>query len=1063
MEKLKKCAEVTRRLVKGRVTAAADFHKRGGDPSPTWREGGGSGGVNALVGPANAFQRAVDPGSAASAEASNLRVRLTEEKEASMAYEVAHRASVATMRFRRPTMTLAATHSSQIELLQAPKSAPIPPIPGLPPDAPSAPSIISNPVLALKTFEEAELEMHSADNESEKLLTKFRRTVPKKSMLRFEIDEMSVPPYPPPPGPPVSTINLTTSKLSGRASAADIDMIKQKANEFGFQAELKGVTPVMFSISASEGPNILLRNFLGKIVTNLSIGLELGRLPNWHLVDGFADEGHRIGAYYLFRATSIAFYESLNPSIALRVVSSWLEAINGHAHASSVDKFDKEKQTDLFALLPAVDQARPQICFVKFFHQVFRSLNAFTVTIDALFDCALSQPFASPGTYTKMVQLTQTSDINEKCVMEATGISSVEEARVLLVACRNQDGPPPHAFSLAKLMSGGLVRLNTEHALPTTPDETTDIPERQEPRIPTFFSAEFVNTFGHLLSVEFLDTVEDGDHLHFGAYMACIRKLDAKDPLRCTAFTKLAPALPPTELGALLNATKRRWLSYDHVKVVAGAMGRCKAMYIARGRPDQWKPETKKDHRRVIMPGCWACRTPEDSSDDEFWASRREIALIHGVAEHHVVAHFYADLLNVDTDERGAHVKEGVDRKDIKKVKVLNTHLGKAGGLNFGIEAMLHLNMVPKPSPTHPIIFAIVDARHSSDSRWWNHILPSFFEVHSIEDRVMFNPDIVLCQVPHSYIGMNAITDKLDVQNNFFFDGMACFRDRCNGMTSCGTGGIWSITSHLGVENFFFGRTMIEDTTSTHKYFLQGFYSTYVPPLFASKQLMRAVPKIGANYVDALERWDTGAVQSLLTQGLPNAWFWITLCSLLLIGSAVMVPAFTAGVNLLAVWRRPWESEHVFSTCLLLYSAGVFTVLITTILTMAVFSRPALNWCLRFLVCFFNVTYPVTSVFGLFWIGVPPFVAFTGTFPFTLNAQYAAFGRSVDWPLIALIKPAHPPTCTGTRGLIRTCAARQPRPEVSRVRSSCEAAGPVTSRRALDRHDAKDGQSSRPD
>ena len=126
-------------------------------------------------------------------------------------------------------------------------------------------------------------------------------------------------------------------------------------------------------------------------------------------------------------------------------------------------------------------------------------------------------------------------------------------------------------------------------------------------------------------------------------------------------------------------------------------------------------------------------------------------------------------------------------------------------------------------------------------------------------------------QVPHSYIGMNAITDKLDVQNNFFFDGMACFRDRCNGMTSCGTGGIWSITSHLGVGDYFFGRTMIEDTTSTHKYFLRGFYSTYVPPLRASKQLMRAIPKIGANYVDALERWDTGAIQSLLTQARTHA------------------------------------------------------------------------------------------------------------------------------------------------------------------------------------------------
>ena len=58
--------------------------------------------------------------------------------------------------------------------------------------------------------------------------------------------------------------------------------------------------------------------------------------------------------------------------------------------------------------------------------------------------------------------------------------------------------------------------------------------------------------------------------------------------------------------------------------------------------------------------------------------------------------------------------------------------------------------------------------------------------------------------------GHSQSTDKLDVRNNFFFGGMAVFRNRCNGMTSAGTGGIWSVTSHENIEDFFFGRTMIE-------------------------------------------------------------------------------------------------------------------------------------------------------------------------------------------------------------------------------------------------------------
>merc|ERR1711998_587679 len=103
-------------------------------------------------------------------------------------------------------------------------------------------------------------------------------------------------------------------------------------------------------------------------------------------------------------------------------------------------------------------------------------------------------------------------------------------------------------------------------------------------------------------------------------------------------------------------------------------------------------------------------------------------------------------------------------------------------------------------------------------------------------------------------------------------------------MTSCGTGGIWAITRSDKLETYFYGRTMIEDTASSTQAFLAGCKAVYVAP-FSNKpseaQLMCAVPKVSANYLEALERWDTGAVQSLLTQGLPRAWFWLTLLFLL--------------------------------------------------------------------------------------------------------------------------------------------------------------------------------------
>ena len=80
---------------------------------------------------------------------------------------------------------------------------------------------------------------------------------------------------------------------------------------------------------------------------------------------------------------------------------------------------------------------------------------------------------------------------------------------------------------------------------------------------------------------------------------------------------------------------------------------------------------------------------------------------------------------------------------------------GKAGGLNFGLEALLRSGIVPLPTATHPHFFGIIDARHACDSRFWRHVLPEFFEVHEIDDQVVFNPNIVLCQarpVSHPHI-----------------------------------------------------------------------------------------------------------------------------------------------------------------------------------------------------------------------------------------------------------------------------------------------------------------------
>jgi len=523
----------------------------------------------------------------------------------------------------------------------------------------------------------------------------------------------------------------------------------------------------------------------------------------------------------------------------------------------------------------------------------------------------------------------------------------------------------------------------------------------------TFFSPGFISHFGgFLLNRPGKYEARGGAEavpLDAASYLATLAKLDAKDPLYCDAYRNLKATLDISTLTDLSLSTKKQWLAYDLVETVATATKGASAMrgiYIARGQPELWQPWTKADHRRVLLPGVWAARRPKDESAHAFWSARRQFGLVHSVPnqsveemkkddDDQVIAHFYADLFPEAVNEHG----DGIGSCSIHELQVMNTHLGKAGGLNFGLEALLHTPGMPPPTLTNPWIFGIVDARHAFDERFWVHVMPAFFEYNELIDRVYFNPDVVLCQVPHSYLGITSANDKLDQNNNYFFSGMALFRDRCDAMTSAGTGGTWAITSKDGISDYFYGRTMIEDTTSTHKYLLEGFYTRYIPPLRSPKQLMRGIPKVGANYLDALERWDQGAIQSLMSQGLPRRWFWITFGGLLAIGTAIVLPAFSIGwgnePDFLVCVRDPFNPRYRFHNIVHAYSAFVFVGFLSFAVFCGIWAPKALNWALRHLVIFFNVSYPFTTIFGLLWAAIPPWIVITDQFPFALNAVNA--------------------------------------------------------------------------
>ena len=165
-----------------------------------------------------------------------------------------------------------------------------------------------------------------------------------------------------------------------------------------------GLTPVLFSISASEGRNVILRNAIGKIAANLSLILQFGdeSVSPLQVIDGFADEGHRVGAYYLIRVLNVCFHETMSHPVALKLAQEWIKVMNDCEECKNVDVFDNTK-TDVFILLSESNQRRSEVQFIRFFYSMFYSLNAFTKPVDFLLNKVLSLPMISDAKYARCV------------------------------------------------------------------------------------------------------------------------------------------------------------------------------------------------------------------------------------------------------------------------------------------------------------------------------------------------------------------------------------------------------------------------------------------------------------------------------------------------------------------------------------------------------------------------------------------------------------------------------------------------------------------------------------
>jgi hypothetical protein len=249
------------------------------------------------------------------------------------------------------------------------------------------------------------------------------------------------------------------------------------------------------------------------------------------VIDGFTDEGHRIGAYYLARAMSAVFYKALEPTIALRVAQQWLLAMEADENIANIAKFE-DKTNDLFRFLPEIQRQSSEIRFLKLIHKLYWILNAFTLPVDAMLNAIFSLPLTVGDT---------TEDGGPRSMLTVLREQVPNAAADFFGACR---------LSLNRALVCGLrVRPLSR-------------PLRCSRAAPDFISFSlFAGRLEELSREPPTHAAVDGaTGLDAVSFLSLICQLDRDDPLGCDAFMKLRTVLNQDERDQLFQATQRKWV-----------------------------------------------------------------------------------------------------------------------------------------------------------------------------------------------------------------------------------------------------------------------------------------------------------------------------------------------------------------------------------------------------------------------------------------------------------------------------------------------------------------------
>jgi uncharacterized membrane protein YwzB len=240
---------------------------------------------------------------------------------------------------------------------------------------------------------------------------------------------------------------------------------------------------------------------------------------------------------------------------------------------------------------------------------------------------------------------------------------------------------------------------------------------------------------------------------------------------------------------------------------------------------------------------------------------------------------------------------------------------GKGGGLNYAVDLLqfrdgfIGTGAEQDPVPQR-MLFGIFDARHMAHSDFWKMVLPKFMQNKDIGFTYEANPDIAMVQAPQHFAGLSAESDVLDILNGAAFNIMNVIRNRCGGVTSCGTNAVWQVDAadfsrqydDQVLNEYFESRTKIEDTATTHLHFCKGKRSVYV-----HETVCTGIAKVNADYLGAVQRWAEGAVQLFWVQlFVDKTW------QLVLFGWSCLAYLGFHFWLLYGTWTKPWLGYNMF-------------------------------------------------------------------------------------------------------------------------------------------------------